>query len=142
MTLFCNHQIIFIGSAYMYAIYYKNSIPYHRDNNVDFLRPKFSKIMRGRVDHVYIHIYYLEQNINIIIQAFPDVGREVNMSKTETMIWNCKGNCTESFIKIQYVKFINTKCFKCIGELISYNKYTTGDEQTEHRTECSTDSFP
>ena len=83
--------------------------------------------------------------MDIISQVFSDFGLEINLDKTETMIFNynmsSENNYPDSIIKINRENIKNTTAFKYLGTWINHNCLNLGKEELDHRISTAHNAF-
>ena len=87
----------------------------------------------------------LNRNIKILHQVFTEFGLNINVDKTETMIFNWDASNTneypQSIIAINGKKINNVTTFKYLGVWLTYNNINVGITEIEHRINSAFSAF-
>ena len=94
----------------------------------------------GFADDTGIHSWNLETlqtSVQLLYDTFARFGLHINISKTETMIWNWNeekdGPYPSSIISINETKLKNVKEFKYLGVWNTYNNIHIGEREVNYR---------
>ena len=102
----------------------------------------------GYADDIGIHAWEKdtsEQKINILFNVFKEFGLNVNISETETMIWNWNenldGQYPNSILKIDDTALNNVKSFRYLGVWSDYNDIHIGETELNNRINSAQCAF-
>ena len=111
-------------------------------------RGMYHHIEAGYADDLVLNSWSsedLQYMFNLLHNVFQEFGLKVNMSKTETMVFNWQeesdGAYPTSIININNVELRNTKSFKYLGVWITYDTLGIGSQEVQHRINCAKAAF-
>ena len=102
----------------------------------------------GYADDLGIHAWSqtdIDQKMHILCTVFEEFGLEINLKKTETMIWNWNekidGPYPENILTLKNVKLNNVKHFKYLGVWNSFDDCHIGEKELNYRINCAKSAF-
>ena len=102
----------------------------------------------GYADDLGVHAWSedeLNKMMKILSDVFTEFGLQINIEKTETMIWNWRETpeCPypENIISLNDIPIKNVRSFKYLGVWLSFDEIHIGEREVNYRRNCAKGAF-